>query len=98
KVPLRDITPAHIQEIINAKRIQNLSPQTLTHIRNRISAVLGHAKAHRWFFGELPTTAVRVPEMVREEQKALTWAQVCTLANALPEPCATLVVFLAQTG
>src|SRR6185295_8654355 len=57
KVPLRDLNPGHVQEIINAKRIQNLSPQTLTHIRNRISAVLRHAKAHRWFFGELPTTA-----------------------------------------
>ena len=98
KVSLRDISPAHVQNVINAKRLQNLSPQTLTHIRNRISAVLQHAKAHRWFFGELPTTAVRVPEMVRKERKALNWSEVCTLANALTEPCATLVVFLAQTG
>jgi integrase len=96
--PLRDISPAHVQNVINAKRLQNLSPQTLTHIRNRISAVLRHAKAHRWFFGELPTEAVRLPELTRQERKALNWAEVCTLANALPEPCATLVVFLAQTG
>jgi len=98
RVPLREITPAHVQEIINAKRLQKLSPQTLTHIRNRISAVLRHAKAHHWFFGELPTEAVRLPELVREEQRALKWAEVCTLAKALPEPCATLVVFLVQTG
>lgn len=98
RVPLRDISPAQVQDIINAKRLQKLSPQTLTHIRNRISAVLRHAKAHRWFFGELPTDAVRLPELIREEQKALKWPEICTLANALPEPCATLVVFLAQTG
>ena len=98
RCPLREITPAHVQEIINAKRLQGFSPQTLAHIRNRVSSVLRHAKAHKWFFGELPTTAVRLPEMIREEMKALNWSEVCTLANALPEPCATLVLFLALTG
>lgn len=93
---LREITPAHIQAVINSRK--SLSPQTLTHIRNRIGAVLRHAKAHQWFFGEIPTTAVRLPAMQREERRALTWSQVCHLANALPEPCATLVIFLAVTG
>jgi integrase len=94
--PLREITPAHIQAIVNSKK--SLSPQTLTHIRNRIGAVLRHAKAHQWFFGEIPTQAVRLPEMQRKERRALTWAQVCELATALPEPAATLVIFLALSG
>jgi len=98
RCPLREITPAHVQEIINAKRLQGLAPQSLAHIRNRISSVLRHAKAHKWYFGELPTDAVRLPEMTRKERKALNWTEVCQLANALPEPCATLVVFLVQTG
>lgn len=96
--PLREITPAHVQGIVNLKAKQGLSPQTLTHIRNRIGAILRHARAHSWFFGEIPTVACRLPEMVRKERLALTWAQVCQLANALPEPCATLVIFLTLTG
>jgi len=94
--PLREITPASIQAVVNSKK--SLSPQTLTHIRNRIGAVLRHAKAHGWFFGEIPTTAVRLPEMQRKERRALTWTQVCELSRILPEPCATLVIFLALSG
>ncbi len=97
-ISLREITPAHVQAIINAKSKQNLSPQTLTHIRNRIGAVLRHARAHGWFFGEIPTVAVRLPEMQREERRAMTWQQVCALSRMLPEPCATLILFLTLTG
>jgi len=75
-----------------------LSTQTVIHIRNCISAILRHAKAMQWYFGELPTTAVRLPAMTRKEKMALTWGQTCALANALSEPCATLVIFLALTG
>lgn len=96
--PLREISPAHVQAVINAKRKQNLSVQTLTHIRNRIGGVLRHAKSHGWFFGEIPTTAVRMPEMQREEMQSLSWEQVCELSLVLPEPCATLILFLTLTG
>lgn len=94
--PLRELTPAHVQSVINTKRA--LSSQTQAHIKNRIGAVLRHAKSHKWFFGEIPTTAVRLPEMQREARMALTWTQVCQLANVLSDPCATLVLFLALTG
>lgn len=96
--PLRDILPAHVQDLLNTKRRQGLSTQTLLHIKNRISAVLRHAKSHRWYFGELPTEAARLPQMQREPRLALTWDQVALIANALPEPVSTLVVMLALTG
>jgi len=94
---LRDITVERVQGVLNLKG-KTLSTQTVIHIRNCISAILRHAKAMQWYFGELPTTAVRLPAMQRKEVYALTWGQVCQLANVLPEPCATLVVFLAVTG
>lgn len=94
---LRDITVERVQGVLNLKG-KTLSTQTVVHIRNCISAILRHAKAMQWYFGELPTSAVRLPQMQRKEVYALTWGQVCQLANVLPEPCATLVVFLAVTG
>ena len=96
--PLREITPAHVQAVANSAIKKGLSTQTVEHVCNRIGAVLRHAKAHGWFFGEIPTEAVRLPETVHEEIRAMTWAEVCTLAKVLPEPCATLVIFLVLTG
>lgn len=96
-VKLRDITVERIQGLLNVKG-RGLSTQTVVHVRNCISAILRHAKAMQWYFGELPTQAVRLPSMQRKELYALTWGQVCQFANVLPEPCATLVVFLAVTG
>src|SRR5665213_3427549 len=96
--PLREITPAHVQAVANVAMKKGLSTQTVEHVCNRIGAVLRHAKAHGWFFGEIPTEAVRLPETVHEEIRAMTWGEVCTLVKVLPEPCATLVIFLVLTG
>lgn len=97
-VSFRDMTKSHIQALINLKTKQGLSPQTLKHIRSRISAILTHARDEGWSFAEIRTASIRLPEMVREERRALTWTQVCELARVLPEPCATLVLFLSLTG
>lgn len=98
KVKLRDITAERVQALLTAKGRSGLSTQTVVHIRNCISAVLRHAKSMNWFFGELPTSAVRLPQMVREKLRTPTWDQVCMLAAAVPEPVSTLVLFLALTG
>lgn len=98
QMKLRDIATVQIQVMINSKLKAGLSAQTCLHIKNAVSAILRHAKSMQWFAGELPTEYVRLPEMKTKECKALTWAQVCQLSNALPEPIATLVPFLALTG
>lgn len=97
-VKLRDITVERVQGLLTVKGRTGLSTQTVVHIRNCISAVLRHAKAMQWYFGELPTSAVRLPEMVREVRMAPNWEQICLLAAAVPEPVATLIPFLALTG
>lgn len=98
KVKLRDVTVERVQDLLTQKGRVGLSTQTVVHIRNCISAVLRHAKVMGWYIGELPTVGVRLPEMTREERMAPTWEQVCQLTAALPEPAATLVVFLTVTG
>lgn len=95
---LRDISVGQVQGLLNAKLKSGLSTQTVVHMRNCLSAVLRHAKAMQWYAGELPTAAVRLPEMRRKSRRAMAWTQVCDLAKALPEPCATLVIFLTLTG
>jgi len=99
-ISLRALSVAHIQDMINAKlRTEKpISVQTAVHIRNCLSAALRHAKAMQWFAGELPTAAVRLPEMRRKDRRALTWDQVCSIAKNLPAPASTLVPFLALTG
>lgn len=96
-VKLREISVERVQALLTLKG-KTHSTQTVRHIRNCLSAVLRHAKAMGWFYGELPTTGVRLPEMKREERKAPTWDQVCALSRSLSEPCSTLVLFLAVTG
>jgi integrase len=97
-VRLRDISVSHVQALCNAKAAAGLSTQTVKNIKNRISAILTEAKRHGWYAGELPTTMVRLPHMQRKERHALTWEQVCALSRELPEPIATLVLFLTLTG
>ena len=96
-LPLREISAAHIQNLVNAKQATGLT-KTLTHIRAVMSSALKHAKAMQWFAGELPIEAVRLPEMRKKQKRALTWEQVCAIAKNLPHPVATLVPFLALTG
>jgi len=98
KVKLRDITVERVQALLTAKGKTGLSTQTVVHVRNCLSAVLRHAKAMQWYFGELPTVGVRLPEMRREARRGPTWNQACQLAAAVPEPISTLVIFLTLTG
>lgn len=98
KTRLREISVAHIQNLVNAKLQAGLSVKTAAHVRQAVCAVLRHARAMQWYAGELPTSAVRLPEMRQAERRALSWEQVCALAKALPEPVATLSVFLVLTG
>lgn len=104
-VPLRQLSTAHVQNLCNLARQkisprtkQPLSTKTVLEIKKAVQAILNHAKAHKWYFGDLPTEGVRLPEMVQKQRRALTWEQVCALSAALPEPAATLVIFLALTG
>jgi len=56
------------------------SPQTLRHIRNVISALMGHAKRCQLFTGDLPTEGVRLPEPAAPEKRPLSWDQVVALS------------------
>jgi len=97
-VQMRDVTPQMVQSVVSGKFAAGYAPQTLAHIRNVISAIFRHARNLRFYTGQLPTEGVRLPEMVHEERRALTWEQVKLLADALPSAYQPLIILLAQTG
>lgn len=97
-VKLRDLNVARVQGLIELRRQDKKSAQTLKHIRNCLSAILKEAKRLEWFAGELPTALVRLPEIRLATVKSLTKEQVQLLSDTLPEPTATLVIFLTVTG
>ena len=98
-MPLRDIHSRVIQTLLSAKfQSGKLSPQTITHIRNVLSAIFRHAIHLGYYEGRLPTEGLKLPAMVRRERRALTWDQVKMLAEAIHPKHRPLIIVLAQTG
>jgi|SRR5579872_216915 len=83
EIRLRDMRPAHVQDLVRAKLESGLSIQTVVHIRNAVSAVFRHAKRLQAYSGDLPTEGVRLPELVHAQKRALTWEQVKLLAQVI---------------
>lgn len=94
---LRDTTADHVQALMRQK-LKTYSTQTVTHIRNCISAIFRHAKGRRAFTGDLPTEGVRLPEMVRVNRRALTWEAAKAIIEGMKSPYGDLAFMLAATG
>lgn len=97
-VQLREVTPQMVQQLVSAKLKAGKSVQTVTHIRNVVSAVFRHARALSFYTGMLPTDSVTLPQMTHAERRALTWDQVKALADAMPLHHRALIILLGQTG
>lgn len=97
-VKMSSIQPQMIQALISAKRDAGLSTQTLKHIRNVLSAIFDHARALKFWTGELPTEHIKLPKVVHKTRQALTAIQVKLLMQQLPAKYQPLVTVLAQTG
>lgn len=102
--PLRDIGLAQIQDLVN-QRAQWLSPKTgkvlqpesMERIVSTLKALFSHARRMDCITAR-PTAGVKLPKVREKEKPSLTWLQVELIAAALPEPIATLVLFLTWTG
>ncbi len=101
---LRDIGLAQIQELVNQraqwvspKTNRTLQPESLERIVSTLKALFSHARRMECITVR-PTDGVKLPKVREKEKQALTWAQVELIAAALPEPIATLVLFLTWTG
>lgn len=104
KKALRDIGLAQVQELMNQKANsispktgKRLQPESLERIVSTLKALFSHARRMDCITAR-PTDGVKLPKAREKEKKALTWMQVEIIADALPEPIATLVLFLTWTG
>jgi integrase len=97
-IKLADVSPQMVQILLNAKTKSGLSPQTVLHIKNALSAVFRHARFMRFYEGQLPTESVKTPAVVRKERHALTWPQVQLLADKIDPRYRPLVIVLAAGG
>lgn len=73
---MRDVRAQHVYNLIKGKLEKKLSIQTVTHIRNTVSAIFRHAKRLQAHAGDSPTEGVKLPELVHKERRALTLEQV----------------------
>lgn len=95
---LNAVTPLHVQTFINIKRDDGLSPQTLYHIRNAVSAVFTYAHEVEYLDKPLRIAGVRMPPKTNATRSALTMNEVRMIAAGLPALYGKLVIFLARTG
>lgn len=80
------------------ERHGDYASQTLTHMRNVISAVLRHARSCKMFVGQLPTEELRLPMIESRERGSLTQTQAAALIAALPGQYATMAALMVTTG
>jgi integrase len=83
-----------------AKRAATYSASTLRSMRIALSLTLGWAKSNHWVPSN-PCEGVRLPQATggrKVMRTALSGDEIASIAQALKEPYATLVLFLAATG
>lgn len=83
-LPLRAVRPEHVQAACDARLAAGKSTQTVTHLRNVVSAVFTHARALEHYHDGNPAEPVRLPEMCRKESHALDPGQAAAVLRALP--------------
>ncbi len=97
-IPLREVRPDHIQQIIAATLEHGYSTQTAIHIRNVLRKVFSHACTQKCFDGINPATLVVLPHIIRKEAHDLTMDQLQKVVQNLryPEREIALLVILTD--
>ncbi len=95
---LRDFSPEDVEGLVLRKFASGKSSQTVWHIRKTLQAIFKRAKRIGWYFGELPTEGIEMPELKHRERVALTREQTIDLLERLPVTDRAMVLLLALTG
>jgi integrase len=96
---LRDVKLINVQHLIYEKQ-DEYSPQTLTHLRNVVSALFKHARKMQMYKGPLPTEGLELPEMKRVKKRPLEPDQLQKFLMAFKgfSPIHELLLTLAILG
>lgn len=96
-IPLCDVKPEHVQNIITTAGRAGYSTQTIRHIRNVIGAIFTHATKLHLARGMNPAADIAMPGMVRRESHFLTLAEVVRVLQLMHYPEREVTLFALLT-
>ena len=95
---LSETQPDHIERLMLAARARGYSMQTVTHIRNVVSAIFSHARKGNYFHGVNPASQVAVPGMSRKEAHMLSLPQMKAVLELMRYPEKEMTLLAIITG
>jgi integrase len=101
EVALKDLTVDTIGGFIRKQRQSDgstYSTQTLSHLKNAVSAIIEHAKRLGYFVGDNPARMIRLPAMERRKKPALSFEQSQTVLAHLSDPYQTMALMSITTS
>ncbi len=98
RLGLSDTRPEHIEGLMLAAQARGYSMQTVTHIRNVVSAIFSHAKKGNYFHGTNPASQVLVPGISRKEAHMLSLPQLKAVLELMRYPEKEMTLMAILTG
>lgn len=95
---LSEARPEHIENLMLAAQARGYSMQTVTHIRNVVSAIFSHARKAGYFHGLNPASQVAVPGMARKEAHMLSLPQLKAVLERMRFPEREMTLLAIVTG
>jgi integrase len=95
---LADTRPEHVELLMVAAQARGYSIQTVTHIRNVVSAIFSHARKVNHFTGLNPASQVAVPGMSRKEAHSLSLPQLKSVLELMRYPEREMTLLAIVTG
>ena len=95
---LNETRPEHIEKLMLAAQARGYSMQTVTHIRNVVSAIFSHARKANYFHGLNPASQVAVPGMSRKEAHMLSMPQLKAVLERMRYPEREMTLLAILTG
>jgi integrase len=90
--------PEHVEGLMLAAQARGYSMQTVTHIRNVVSAIFSHARKGNYFHGLNPASQVAVPGMSRKEAHMLSLPQLKAVLERMRYPEREMTLLAIVTG
>jgi integrase len=95
---LSQTRPQHVEELMEAAQSRGYSMQTVTHIRNVVSAIFSHARKSNYYEGPNPASQVAVPGMSRKEAHILSVPQLKAVLELMRYPEREMTLLAIMTG
>jgi len=96
-LPIAEVRPPNIEQLIQASMSRGYSSQTATHLRNVIRNILSYAAACGYFTGPNPATFVAAPSIAHKPVRSLTVSQLKQIFQLMRYPEQQIALFALLT-